>query len=90
MTAIVLRTTITVRVNVSQRRLIDQAARVSGENRSDFILEAACEKAKQVIDHTDLTLETTQFKHFLARIDAPLEQDSVLRTLLLRQAPWET
>jgi Protein of unknown function (DUF1778) len=32
-----------------QRDLIDQAARLLGKNRSDFVLEAACDKAQSVL-----------------------------------------
>lgn len=90
MTAIARRATITLHASVSQRRMIERAARTACTNLSDFMLEAACEKAKQaLLDHTAVVLDSTQFKHVLAPVDAPAEQDSTLRTLLLRHAPWE-
>lgn len=35
------------RAKPEQRDLIDQAASLLGENRSDFMLEAACERARR-------------------------------------------
>lgn len=90
MNAMARRTTITLHATVSQRRLIERAARMTCTRLSDLVLEAACEKARQtLLDHTAFVLDSTQFKHVLVSADAPAEQDSTLRTLLLRQLPWE-
>jgi len=40
---------INIRALPQQRDLIDQAAQVLGKNRSDFMLEAACDKAQSVL-----------------------------------------
>lgn len=40
---------INLRAMPEQRDLIDQAANLLGKNRSDFMLEAACERAKAII-----------------------------------------
>jgi uncharacterized protein (DUF1778 family) len=40
---------INLRSRPEQRDLIDQAARLLGKNRSDFMLEAACNKAQSVL-----------------------------------------
>ena len=40
---------INLRARPDQRDLIDQAAAVLGKNRSDFMLEAACERARAVV-----------------------------------------
>ena len=42
-------TAINLRAHAEQRELIDQAANLLGKNRSDFMLEAACEKAQGVM-----------------------------------------
>lgn len=42
---------INLRALAEQRDLIDQAARVLGKNRSDFMLEAACERAQAFYQH---------------------------------------
>ena len=43
-------TIINLRAPAKQRALIDQAAQVLGKTRTDFMLEAAYEKAQQVLD----------------------------------------
>jgi uncharacterized protein (DUF1778 family) len=40
---------INLRALPQQRDLIDQAAQLMGKNRSDFMLEAACDKARSVV-----------------------------------------
>ena len=40
---------INLRALPNQRALIDQAALLTGKNRSDFMLEAACDKAQSVL-----------------------------------------
>ena len=90
MTTIARQTTINLRAKAPQRSLIDQAARVAGKSRTDFMLEAACEKAQQVLlDQTVFALDTARFKRFRALLDAPVAHGSALRKLLRRQAPWE-
>jgi uncharacterized protein (DUF1778 family) len=83
-------TTINLRAKAPQRSLIDQAARVAGKSRTDFMLEAACEKAQQVLlEQTVFSLDATRFERFQALLDAPVEQGDALRKLLSHQAPWE-
>ncbi len=41
--------TINLRARSEQRELIDQAARLIGISRSDFILGAACDKAQAIL-----------------------------------------
>lgn len=49
---------INLRVLPEQRQLIDHAAKVLGKNRSDFMLEAACEHAQSVLlDQVFFTLD---------------------------------
>ena len=44
---------INIRAKARQRDLIDQAAERLGRSRSDFMLEAACNRAEDVLlDHT--------------------------------------
>ena len=83
-------TTIILHAQASQHSLIDQAARVAGKSRTEFMLEAACEKAQQVLlDQIVFALDATRFKRFQALLDAPVEQGAALRKLLRRRVPWE-
>ena len=48
---------INLRAPAAKQKLIDQAARVSGKNRTEFILDASCEKALEVFaDRTQFVL----------------------------------
>jgi uncharacterized protein (DUF1778 family) len=90
MTTVARQTTINLRAKAPQRNLIDQAARIAGKSRTDFMLESACEKAQQVLlNQTMFTLDSARFKRFQALLDAPVVHGSALRKLLRRKAPWE-
>ena len=72
-----------------QRDLIDQAARLLGKNRSDFVLEAACDKAQSVLlDQVFFSLEDAKFRAFTAMLDAPVQPNPRLDRLLAVKAPW--
>ncbi|MDO5610486.1 MAG: DUF1778 domain-containing protein [Pseudomonadota bacterium] len=80
---------INLRALPEQRELIDQAARLQGKNRSDFMLEAACDKARDVLlDQVFFELDDKRLQQFHAMLDAPTEDNPGLRRLLAVQAPW--
>lgn len=82
---------INLRAQARQRDLIDQAASQLGRNRSDFMLEAACEKAQNVLlDQTFFTLDAKAFASFSALCDAPLQKNAALDGLLASTSPWDT
>lgn len=80
---------INLRAQPEQRDLIDHAAHLLGKNRSDFMLEAACERAKAVLlDQAFFSLEDKKFKQFTALLDAPQNSNSGLEHLMDIKAPW--
>ena len=80
---------INIRALPQQRDLIDQAAQVLGKNRSDFMLEAACDKAQSVLlDQVFFSLNRDKFEQFKAMLDGPLEPNPGLERLLAVKAPW--
>ncbi len=80
---------INLRALPEQRDLIDQAASLLGKNRSDFMLEAACDKAQSVLlDQVFFSLDSDQFKAFNALLDAPPSPNAGLERLLAVKAPW--
>jgi uncharacterized protein (DUF1778 family) len=82
-------TTINLRVSTARRSLIDQAAEVLGKTRTEFLLEAAAEKAQRVLlDQTVFALDPGAFRRFEELLDAPVNRSAVNR-LLKRRAPWE-
>jgi uncharacterized protein (DUF1778 family) len=81
---------INLRARSDQRDLIDRAASTLGRNRSDFMLEAACEKAQTIVlDRTFFALDSDTFARFTALLDAPIEANPALDRLLARRPLWE-
>jgi uncharacterized protein (DUF1778 family) len=82
--------TINIRAQEAQRELIDRAAEAQGRNRSEFMLDAACERAQQVLlDRTFFALDDKRFQAFVELLDAPPKANPKLLQLLARRAPWE-
>ena len=83
--------TISIRAKAGQRDLIDQAADRLGRSRSDFMLEAACRQAEDVLlDQTFFALDVRKFAAFQAMLDQPPAPTDRLRRTLKARAPWET
>ncbi len=81
--------TINLRARPEQRDLIDHAAAMLGKNRSDFMLEAACERAQSVfLDQVHISLDTEKFQQFLELLDAQPEPNEGLQRLLALKTPW--
>lgn len=81
---------INLRALPEQRDLIDHAATVLGKNRSDFMLEAACERAQSVLlDQVFFGLDEQKFQQFVALLDAPPAANAGLERLMAVKAPWE-
>lgn len=80
---------INLRALPEQRDLIDHAADLLGKNRSDFMLEAACERAQSVLlDQAFFALDDAKFKQFVDLLDAPPASNDGLERLLALKAPW--
>jgi len=83
-------TTINLRAASAQRELIDRAAQAQGKKRTEFMLEAACEKAEQVLlDKAFFTLDDQAYRKFSKALDEPLRLPDRVARLLAKKAPWE-
>jgi len=81
---------INLRALPQQRDLIDKAAQLLGKSSSDFILEAACDKAQSVLlDQVFFGLDDARFRAFTAMLDAPAQPNPGLERLLAVKAPWK-
>jgi uncharacterized protein (DUF1778 family) len=81
--------TINLRALPEQRDLIDHAATLLGKNRSDFMLEAACDKAQAVVlDQVFFGLDADKFQQFTAMLDAPPSHNTGLKRLMAVTTPW--
>ena len=82
---------INLRALPEQRNLIDHAAHLLGKNRSDFMLEAACDKAQSVVlDQVFFNLDTDRFHQFTQLLDAPPAHNPGLERLMAVKTPWQT
>jgi uncharacterized protein (DUF1778 family) len=83
-------TSINLRARAEQRDLIDRVSKLLGKSRSDFMLEAACEKANSVmLDQVYFPLGDSDFKRFAKLLDAPPRPNPALEKLLAKPAPWD-
>ncbi len=84
-------TTIPIRAHAEDRDLIDRAARALGKTRSEFMLETARREAQTVLaDQTHFVLDPEQWEAFIAALDEPPKDNTRLRELFKRKAPWES
>lgn len=82
---------INLRALPEQRDLIDHAANLLGKNRSDFMLEAACERAQSVLlDQVFFSLDAEKFQQFTELLDAPPSANPGLERLMAVKAPWDS
>ncbi len=80
---------INLRALPEQRDLIDRAAQLVGKNRSDFMLEAACDKAQGVLlDQVYFNLDADKFQQFIDLFDAPPAHNPGLERLMALKTPW--
>jgi len=82
---------ISIRAKAAQRDFIDRAAHRQGRSRSDFMLEAACRQAEDVLlDRAYFALDAKGFAAFQAMLDKPPAPTDRLRRTLQARAPWTT
>lgn len=81
---------INLRAKPRQRDLIDLAAERMGRSRSDFMLDAACREAEDVLlGQAFFVVDASVFEKFQALLDKPLPATDKLRRLLKTKAPWD-
>ena len=81
---------ITIRSHVQERDFIDHAAKVAGKSRSDFMLEAAKQKAQDtLLDQRLFLLDDKEMKAFMKVLDNPPEPNEAFKKLMSTSAPWE-
>lgn len=79
---------INIRALPAQRALIDKAAAALKKSRSDFMLEAACREAENVLlDQRLFFLNEEEYEAFEAALKAPVPE--AIKKLLASRAPWE-
>src|SRR5471030_852083 len=70
--------------------LFDHAANLMGENRTDLMLEVACERAKAIVaDQVFFSLNENRFWLFTELLDAPQGANRGLERLMAVKPLWD-
>lgn len=84
------RESLNIRIQADDRSLIDQAARLLGKTRTDFVLDAARQAATDaLLDRTLFQVDETAYAAFVARLDAPPEPNERLMRSLGQRPIWD-
>ena len=84
------RTTLNLRIKPEDRNLIDLAAKTTGKNRTNFILDAALNAAKDaLLDQTIFSVSPKAYSEFLALLDASPQPNKHLLKTMKTPAPWD-
>ena len=84
------RDTLNIRIKAEDRTLFDQAARIQGKSRAEFILEAARRAAEEaLLDRTVFQVAAKAFTEFVAGLEAAPSPNKRLKRTMQRNAPWE-
>ena len=80
---------VNLRVREEIRDLIDQAAKIQGRSRSDFMIDAARRAAEEaLLDQTLVRVDRETYEHFLAVLDQPPAGEGYER-LMAAPTPWK-
>ncbi len=86
----VRRDSLNLRIKPEDRGMIDLAARTTGKSRTDFVLDAARDAARNaLLDRTDIRVAPEVYAEFVARLDAPATPNARLRKTLQTLPPWD-
>ena len=81
---------ISLRIDAETRTLIDRAASVVGQNRTDFMLASARDRATEILlNQTFFALPKQGWDAFVSALDNPPPPNAKLKALLARKMPWE-
>lgn len=79
-----------LRATPEQETVLRRAAEVAHKSLTDFILDSACLAAEQTLLDQRLFMATeSQYQALLDLLEQPEQDNSGLRDLFTRQAPWE-
>src|SRR5205085_12438066 len=82
--------TINLRASAYVRDLIDRAAALLGQNRTDFMLDSPRRRAEDVLlDQSLFVLDKQRYEEFLNILNEPSKPTEELRKLFSTKSPWE-
>jgi uncharacterized protein (DUF1778 family) len=81
---------VNIRIKGEQRNIIDQARKIVGKNRSEFMLEASLYRAKDILlEQSFFHVNKLDFDKFCDILDNPPAPSGNLRRLLHKKSPWQ-
>ncbi len=81
---------INLRVKPQARSLIDRACAVTDKRITDFVLDAACREAEDVLlDRRLFNLDESAYRAFVHALRAPTQRNPELKKFLSRKPLWE-
>lgn len=81
---------ITIRSYQQERDFIDHAAKIAGKTRSGFMLEAAKQKAQDILlDQRLFLFNEKEMQAFMDVLDNPPAPNEPFRKLMSTPLPWE-
>lgn len=84
------RQTLNIRIKVEERALIDRAAELRGQTRTDFVLSAARHAAEDaLLDRAMISVSPAAYREFIARLDARPTPNARLRKTMQKTPPWD-
>ena len=76
-------TRVEMRASQTQREILDRAVATSGLSMTDFVLNAALDRAGEVLERdTKITLKNEEFDHFIAVCNEAREPNQALKDAL--------
>lgn len=81
---------LSIRVDDVTCRFIDRGAEIAGQSRSEFMIQAARQRAEDILLNQRLfVLSKAEWDAFNSAIDNPPAPNEALKALLSRPAPWQ-
>jgi uncharacterized protein (DUF1778 family) len=78
------------RATPEQEAVLRRAADVTHKSLTDFILDSACQVAEQtLLDQRLFIVSGNQYQTLLEMLDLPDQDNTGLRDLFTRKAPWD-
>ena len=81
---------INLRALPAQKNMIDMAAALAHKSRSDFMLDAACKEAENLLLNQRLfIIDEEAYQSFSSLMISPVDDNLGLKSLLKSSSPWE-
>ena len=79
------------RATLEQEAILRRAAEVAHKSLTEFILDSACQVAEQtLLDQRLFIVSGNKYAALMELLDSPVQDNTGLRELFTRKAPWDT